>query len=550
MNKTLLALATAALLAAGSATAADLQLLNLDSPGVGLNDTTPAAPVGGNPGTTKGAQATFVYEFAMKMWGSVLESKVPVKVYASFAPLTCTSTSGVLGSAGTNWLIRLTDGVRTRYYGSALADSLLGYDIVPDPNDPGDIASRFNGNLGNPGCLDGSGWYFGVDGNTPAGKINFLNVVMHEIGHGLGAQGFINKSTGALYNGYSDAYTKYAYDNELNKSFEDASMTNAMRAAAMRTPGRTVWTGPKVNAAANVILDGNFHESVLRVTAPAPLTGNYGFYGAAFGPAASAANFNGQWVVALDAADGAGPSTTDGCSAITNTAAVAGKIAIIDRGTCGFAVKVKNAQNAGAVGVVIANSSAGTWGSMGGADPTITIPSIIVQYADGANFKANAPITGGMTDLPATKAGMDSAGRTRLYSPWVVATGSTFSHFDTTLHPDALMEPFDSPTVQAQYNVDLTPALFADIGWKLHQGGATFANCDTGTAASDAYGIVIGSNMAATSELCKDTNTLRNNYVSCMYKYRDGLLADGLITQQQALKLNTCIKRQSDQYRR
>ncbi|MBS0460711.1 MAG: hypothetical protein JSR22_11615, partial [Proteobacteria bacterium] len=46
MNKTLLALATSALLAAGSATAADLQLLNLDNPGVGLNDTTPAAPVG------------------------------------------------------------------------------------------------------------------------------------------------------------------------------------------------------------------------------------------------------------------------------------------------------------------------------------------------------------------------------------------------------------------------------------------------------------------------------------------------------------------------
>ena len=173
-----------------------------------------------------------------------------------------------------------------------------------------------------------------------------------------------------------------------------------------------------------------------------------------------------------------------------------------------------------------------------------------MQYADGVTFKANTPVTGGMVDLPATKAGMDSAGHTRLYSPWVVATGSTFSHFDTTLTPDALMEPFDSPTVQAQYNVDLTPALFADIGWKLHQGGATFANCDTGTAAADAYGIVIGSNMAATSEACKSTNVLRNEYVSCMYKYRDGLLADGLITQQQALKLNTCIKRQSDQYRR
>jgi hypothetical protein len=544
MNKTLLALATAALLAAGSASAADLVLLNRDAAGVGLNSTTPAAPVGGNPGTTRGAQATFVYEFAMKMWGSVLESKVPIKVAASFAPLTCTPTSGVLGSAGTYWILRLNDGTRDRYYGSALADSLLGYDAVPDPTNPEDISSRFNGILGDPGCLDGSGWYFGIDGHTPAGKINFLNVVMHEIGHGLGAQGFINKTSGAFLGGYSDAYTKYAYDNELNKRFEDASMTDAMRASAMKTPGRTVWTGPKVNAAANVILDNNFHESVLRATAPAAVVGNYGFYTAAFGPAASSANFNGQWVVAQNGA------ATDGCTAITNGAAVTGKIAIIDRGTCGFAAKVKNAQNAGAKAVVIANTSAGTWGAMGGADPTITIPSVIVQYADGVKFKANVPITGGMTDLPATKAGMDSAGRTRLYSPWVVATGSTFSHFDTTLHPNALMEPFDSPDVQAQYNVDLTPALFADIGWVLRKGGASFANCDTGTAASDAYGIVIGSNMAATNEACKSVNTLRNQYVSCMYKYRDGLLADGLIDQQQALKLNVCIKRQSDQFRR
>src|SRR5205085_783376 len=44
-------------------------------------------------------------------------------------------------------------------------------------------------------------------------------------------------------------------------------------------------------------------------------------------------------VVALDAADAAGPTTFDGCSAITNN--IAGKIAMINRGTCGFTVKVK-----------------------------------------------------------------------------------------------------------------------------------------------------------------------------------------------------------------
>jgi PA domain len=40
-------------------------------------------------------------------------------------------------------------------------------------------------------------------------------------------------------------------------------------------------------------------------------------------------------------------STTDACSVITNGAAVAGNIAIVDRGTCTFVIKVKNAQNAG-----------------------------------------------------------------------------------------------------------------------------------------------------------------------------------------------------------
>ena len=68
-------------------------------------------------------------------------------------------------------------------------------------------------------------------------------------------------------------------------------------------------------------------------------------------------------------------STTDACSAITNGAAVAGKIAIVDRGTCGFTIKVKNAQNAGAIGVVVGNTSGRGAFGMAGVDATITIPS-------------------------------------------------------------------------------------------------------------------------------------------------------------------------------
>ena len=68
---------------------------------------------------------------------------------------------------------------------------------------------------------------------------------------------------------------------------------------------------------------------------------------------------------------------------------VAGRIALVDRGACGFAIKVKNAQNAGAIGVVVANNVAGAPpGGMAGVDPTITIPSVLITQADANAIKA------------------------------------------------------------------------------------------------------------------------------------------------------------------
>ena len=559
MNKSLLALATASLLAAGSANAADIVLLNLDAPGVGLNSTVPATPVGGNPGTTRGQQATYVYEFAMKMWGGIVESPVQIKVYASFAPLSCTSTSGTLGSAGTNWLVLLNDGNKSRIYGSALADALLGYDVFPDPSDPADISSRFNGNLGDPGCLDGSGWYFGLDGNTPAGKINFLNVVMHEISHGLGAQGFLNKSTGALNAGYSDAYTRYAYDNVLNKGFED--MTNSQRATAMKTPGRTVWTGPNVTGQAPLVLS---KRNTLRPTAPVAIAGkDYEVGYAFFGPAATPANFTNRGMVLIDDGNVGSGTITDGCSAngsattlgdtivYANAAAVAGKIALIDRGLCSFEYKAKIAQDNGAVAVVILNNTAGVI-DMAAVSPStgVSIPTIMVSQADGAEIKANLSGAAAGLLLSNLMAGTDGGARVRLYSPTVVASGSTFSHFDTVLSPNALMEPNITDTLMAQFNVDLTPALFEDIGWTLNPGNGEFANCNTGVDAYDLGGIVLGANVEATNDLCLSSTSTRSKYQACMTSYKNDMLASRLITSTQASKIATCIKRQVDQYGR
>jgi hypothetical protein len=88
-------------------------------------------------------------------------------------------------------------------------------------------------------------------------------------------------------------------------------------------------------------------------------------------------------------------------SAVTNAAAIAGNIALIERGNVTFATKVKNAQNAGAVGVIIYNNTANETAlpfSMGG-DATITgitISAIMVSRQDGLELAALAAAPAGL----------------------------------------------------------------------------------------------------------------------------------------------------------
>lgn len=124
------------------------------------------------------------------------------------------------------------------------------------------------------------------------------------------------------------------------------------------------------------------------ILAPAAIAGPKEAGTAAFGPASFSISGN---VVVVN--DGAG-TLSDGCtSPFVNAAAVSGKIAFIDRGTCGFAVKVKNAQLNGAVGVIVGNNAGGTTiANMGGADATITIPSLLVSQNNGTAIKAQVSL--------------------------------------------------------------------------------------------------------------------------------------------------------------
>ncbi|MGB1198251.1 MAG: rhombosortase-dependent M36 family metallopeptidase [Thalassotalea sp.] len=99
----------------------------------------------------------------------------------------------------------------------------------------------------------------------------------------------------------------------------------------------------------------------------------------------------GQFSISADVVriDDATDTVTDGCEAADNAAELAGKIAIIDRGACAFTQKVKNAQDAGAIAVLIANNNNdGTPAPMGGSDDTVTIPSMGLNFESGAAIYA------------------------------------------------------------------------------------------------------------------------------------------------------------------
>jgi len=113
------------------ALATQISIVNLDGANEGFNDNTPAAPVGGNIGTTLGEQRLIVFQYAASIWESIISSDIEIQVDSKFDPLTCSASSAVLGSAGTTTVHRsFTNApVANTWYSAALANSLAVSDL-------------------------------------------------------------------------------------------------------------------------------------------------------------------------------------------------------------------------------------------------------------------------------------------------------------------------------------------------------------------------------------------------------------------------------------
>ncbi|MFN3596884.1 MAG: M36 family metallopeptidase [Rubricoccaceae bacterium] len=127
----------------------------------------------------------------------------------------------------------------------------------------------------------------------------------------------------------------------------------------------------------------------VRVTAPANIAGPKPSSGAAFGVRGVGVT---RPVVLIQGQFGAVGCNESGNTSITNTAAISGNIALIERGNCNFVTKARAAQAAGAAGVMIfnsANPATGTPESLvtmalpDGEPNDVTIPAVFVQRSTG-----------------------------------------------------------------------------------------------------------------------------------------------------------------------
>jgi MYXO-CTERM domain-containing protein len=174
---------------------------------------------------------------------------------------------------------------------------------------------------------------------------------------------------------------------------------------------------------------------VLTVTAPSSVADDYvASEAGATKPLASVGVVTGALVPA---------SPNNGCQPLSNAAAVAGNLVLIERGACKTSSKFNNAINAGASAVVLIDDQDEVLPfSVGGGDPgSLPIPGVMIRKADGDKLKAAAaqatvsaqldpdkPYAGPGTELLAGYSSRGPAPLDDLLKPEISAPGS---HIDS-----------------------------------------------------------------------------------------------------------------------
>lgn len=190
--------------------------------------------------------ARTAFEYAMTIWESHITSSIPIKIEANWIAL----EGSTLGSAGPT-LIYPIDNV---WYPIAQASAMEGEDLLSG-NQFGveyDIVVNMNSTFG--------AWYYETDANTPGGFIDFVTVVIHEIGHGLGFTGSMSgdpDSQVAQWGLGDDPVLPFDYDTFIEDGFSQSVLnenvypnpSNALYNAVTGNNGGLFFIGDQANEA-------------------------------------------------------------------------------------------------------------------------------------------------------------------------------------------------------------------------------------------------------------------------------------------------------------
>ncbi len=222
-----------------------------------------------------------------------------------------------------------------------------------------------------------------VDASTYINAANtnlfYMNNVMHDVWYQYG----FNEASGNFQeNNYDKGGSGADY---VNAEAQDGSLasTKSLNNANFSTPvdGRR----PRMQ----MFLWNRVPENkALIVNSPESIAGDYAVTQNSFNPGQVALPVAPQFlqsdlVLYLDNSGG----TSEACSTASNSAAMNGKIVVVRRGTCSFTIKIKAAQNAGAIAVIVVNNEERSI-SMSGSDATISIPAVSVTSTIGENLIA------------------------------------------------------------------------------------------------------------------------------------------------------------------
>ncbi|MDD1720899.1 MAG: SBBP repeat-containing protein, partial [Euryarchaeota archaeon] len=178
------------------------------------------------------SQAQTSFSAAANVWANIIQSSVPIRTRACWADL---GSSSILGYSGGGALYRDFSGAprANTWYTKSLANALTGTDLGPANFD---MHITYNLNFS---------WYYGTDGNTPAGQYDLMSVVLHEIAHGLNFSGSMSYSAGSgswgYGTGYPNIYDTLMRDGSGNQLINTGVYPNPSGALGSTLTSNNIW---------------------------------------------------------------------------------------------------------------------------------------------------------------------------------------------------------------------------------------------------------------------------------------------------------------------